>query len=99
MTDNWPALAADYPDLAHIPPALRHAARVRVFAAGETVFRQGDRPKAMFRVLEGEVRLLRRSRDGAETVLQRSRAATLPKPAWMPVPITAMPWLPWKAAC
>ena len=73
MTDNWPALAADYPDLAHIPPALRHAARVRMFAAGETVFRQGERPKAMFRVLEGEVRLLRRSREGAETVLQRSR--------------------------
>ncbi len=73
MTDDWSILAADYPDLAHVPPGLRDAARVRVFAAGEAVFRQGDRPKAMYRVLDGEVRLLRRARDGTETILQRSR--------------------------
>lgn len=73
MAGDWPTLAAEHPDLAHIPPQLRDAARVRMFAAGEAVFRQGDRPKAMYRVLEGEVRLVRRSRAGAETVLQRSR--------------------------
>ena len=73
MTGDWSALAADYPDLVHVPPGLRDAARVHVFATGEVVFRQGDRPKAMYRVLDGEVRLLRRSRGGAETILQRSR--------------------------
>lgn len=73
MTCDWPTLAAAHPELAHVSPALRAAARPRTFAAGETVFRQGDRPKAMFCVLAGEIRLVRRSPDGAEIVLQRSR--------------------------
>ncbi len=73
MTSDWPTLAADHAELAHIPPVLREAARVRAFAAGETLFRQGERPKAMYCVLDGEVRLLRRSREGGEVVLQRSR--------------------------
>jgi CRP-like cAMP-binding protein len=73
MTCDWPALAAEHPELAHIPSALRDAARVRALAAGETVFRQGERPKAMYCVLDGEVRLLRRSREGTEVILQRSR--------------------------
>jgi len=73
MTCDWPALAAVHPDLAHIPPALREAARLAECAAGATLFRQGGRPKAMYFVLDGEVRLLRRSRNGTEVVLQRSR--------------------------
>lgn len=73
MTCDWPALAAVHPDLAHIPSALREAARLKECAVGEAAFRQGERPKAMLYVLDGEVRLLRRSREGAETVLQRSR--------------------------
>lgn len=73
MTCDWPTLAVVHPELAHIPPALREAARLKECAAGEAVFRQGERPKAMLYVLDGEVRLLRRSREGAETVLQRSR--------------------------
>lgn len=73
MTGDWTALAANHPELAHIPSGLRDAARVRELAAGEAVFRQGDRPLAMYHVLDGEVRLLRRSREGAEVVLQRCR--------------------------
>jgi CRP-like cAMP-binding protein len=73
MTCDWPALAAVHPDLAHIPSALREAARLKEYAVGEAAFRQGERPKAMLYVLDGEVRLLRRSRGGAEVVLQRSR--------------------------
>ncbi|MBV6475686.1 MAG: hypothetical protein MOGDAGHF_01240 [Rhodocyclaceae bacterium] len=73
MTIDWPALAADRPELAHIPLALRDAVRVRELAAGETLFRQGDRPQAMHCVIDGEVRLLRRSPKGSEVVLQRSR--------------------------
>ena len=70
---DWPALAAEHPELAHIPPALREAARLTECLAGATLFRQGGRPKAMYFVLDGEVRLLRRTRGGAEVVLQRSR--------------------------
>lgn len=73
MACDWPALASDHPELAHIPAALRDAARLRELAAGVTLFRQGERPKAMYCVLDGEVRLLRRSREGGEVVLQRSR--------------------------
>lgn len=73
MTCDWTALVAAHAELAPIPPALRAAARMRALAAGEVLFRQGERPQAMYCVLEGEVRLLRRSREGAETVLQRSR--------------------------
>lgn len=70
---DWPALAEAHPGLSHVPAALRAAARLRVFAAGDTLFRQGERPKAMYCILDGEVRLLRRSRDGGEVILQRSR--------------------------
>ena len=70
---EWPALVESHSELAQIPPALKAAARLKAFAAGETLFRQGDRPKAMYCVLDGEVRLLRRSPKGSEVVLQRSR--------------------------
>jgi CRP-like cAMP-binding protein len=73
MNSDWPALAAAHPELAPIPPALREAARPRQCAAGETIFHQGERPQAMYCVLDGEVCLLRRARDGGETVLQRCR--------------------------
>lgn len=70
---DWPALVESHSELARIPPALKAAARQQAFAAGETLFRQGDRPKAMYCVLDGEVRLLRRSPKGGEVILQRSR--------------------------
>lgn len=70
---EWPALVESHSELARIPPALKAAARQQAFAAGETLFRQGDRPKAMYCVLDGEVRLLRRSPKGGEVILQRSR--------------------------
>lgn len=73
MTVDWPALVVAHAELAQIPPALQEAARQQAFAAGETLFRQGDRPKAMYCVLDGEVRLLRRSPKGEEVILQRSR--------------------------
>jgi CRP-like cAMP-binding protein len=70
---DWATLADSQPELAQLPPALRAAARLKSFAAGEMLFRQGARPQAMYCVIEGEVRLLRRSREGAEVILQRSR--------------------------
>lgn len=41
--------------------------------AGEQLFRIGDSVHAIFTVINGEVRLIRRARDGTEVVLQRSR--------------------------
>lgn len=73
MTPDWPTLVAEHPELAPIPPALRAAAHLETLDAGETLFHQSGRPKAMYCVLDGELRLVRRSREGTETVLQRSR--------------------------
>lgn len=73
MSIDWNALVAQYPMLEFIPAGLRDAARLRPFASGETLFRQGERPRTMLYVLEGEVRLLRRSAAGTEMILQRSR--------------------------
>jgi CRP-like cAMP-binding protein len=73
MTGNWNTLIALQPMLECIPVELRQAARLRPFARGETLFRQDERPRSMLYVLEGEVRLLRRTPGGHEMILQRSR--------------------------
>lgn len=70
---DWAALRAADAALARFPGALRRSASRESFAKGEPLFRSGERPGAMFYLLSGEVCLLRRSRDGAETILQRTR--------------------------
>lgn len=74
MLSAWRALLVAHPDLAPIPEMLREAAEVKAFARGETLFRQGERPRAMLFVLIGEIRLVRLSRAGSEIILQRSRS-------------------------
>ena len=69
----WQALVVAHPDLARMPETLREVAQLQAFGPGETVFRQGERPKAMLCVLSGEIRLVRPSRAGGEVILQRSR--------------------------
>lgn len=59
--------------LKRFPEKLREAAQLQAFGRGETLFRQGERPKAMLCVLSGEIRLVRLSRAGGEIILQRSR--------------------------
>ncbi|HUW36171.1 MAG TPA: cyclic nucleotide-binding domain-containing protein, partial [Rhodocyclaceae bacterium] len=56
-----------------IPETLRGLAQLQTFGLGETIFRQGERPKAVLCVLTGEIRLVRLSRAGGEIILQRSR--------------------------
>ena len=74
---EWAAVIRAHPELAALPAELRrHAVEVRV-GAGELVFRHGAKPGRMLWVLEGEVRLLRRSRNGAEIVLQRAHEGFL----------------------
>jgi CRP-like cAMP-binding protein len=63
---------SETPGLGALPADLRRQARHLVFAAGAPVFRQGARPGRMLWVLEGEVRLVRGSRSGAEIILQRA---------------------------
>lgn len=72
--DHMSALAHSHPELAAFPVRLRDAAREIRARAGETLFRLGSRPRVMLFVLEGEVRLVRRTAGGADVVLQRARS-------------------------
>lgn len=64
---------AAHPRLADLPADLVAQARVREFAAGDLLYRQGSRPRAMLCVLAGELRLLRYTPAGGMAILQRSR--------------------------
>ena len=69
---DWTALIESQPVLATIPPRLREVAGQQEIRTGETLFRLGDRLRGVFCVIRGEVRLIRRARNGEEMILQRS---------------------------
>ncbi|HYL88844.1 MAG TPA: Crp/Fnr family transcriptional regulator [Burkholderiales bacterium] len=84
---DWEALVGVHGELAAVPAALRGSAGGLAAKAGETLFRTATRPTKIFWVVDGEVRLVRRSRNGAEIVLQRASAgfvaeASLDSPAY-----------------
>jgi CRP/FNR family transcriptional regulator, dissimilatory nitrate respiration regulator len=60
------------PDLPNIPAKLAALAARRVLCAGERLFRSGGRVTHVFLVVSGEIRLVRRNRNGIETILQRA---------------------------
>jgi CRP-like cAMP-binding protein len=68
----WKALLAARADLAATPEPLRRRAEQLSLRAGGTLFRTGARPARIFWVLDGEVRLVRWSRNGAPVILQRA---------------------------
>jgi CRP-like cAMP-binding protein len=70
---DWRALTESLPALEVIPPGLRAVADHVEFEVGQMLFRAGDRLKGVYCIIRGEVRLIRRARNGAEIVLQRSR--------------------------
>jgi CRP-like cAMP-binding protein len=74
---DWKSLSLESPLLAALPESARRLTRSLEIQRQSTVFGRGDRPQAMFFVLSGEVRLLRRSRSGGEIVLQRTRRGFL----------------------
>jgi len=74
---DWKSLSLESPLLAALPESARRLTRSLEIPRQSTVFGRGDRPQAMFFVLSGEVRLLRRSKFGGEIVLQRARRGFL----------------------
>lgn len=70
---DWPSVFETQPTLRKIPPRLRSLAERWAVDAGTVLFRIGDQVQAVFSVIQGEVRLVRRNRDGAEVILQRVR--------------------------
>ncbi|MGC2415768.1 MAG: Crp/Fnr family transcriptional regulator [Stellaceae bacterium] len=56
-----------------LPRALEADRSVRDLAAGETLFRQGDPPAAIYRVANGRLRLVRRTLDDHLVILHTAR--------------------------
>lgn len=84
---DWSILEPLSPLIAGLPVEARRAAGL-VHASGSSfLFRSGDRPTALFFVVAGDVRLIRRSLRGDTIVLQRARRgfiaeASLDQPAY-----------------
>ena len=70
---DWQELTSSHPALAIIPSELRTVTTCEKTLSGQTLFRLGDRVRDMLCVVSGEVRLIRRARNGTEIILQRSR--------------------------
>jgi len=58
---------------AELPPALGAIGRILAYPKDGWVFRKGDPVRAVFHVLDGEIRLSRFTRDGGEIALHRAR--------------------------
>lgn len=71
---DWSALCSRHQTLSHLPTTLKRSVHQVAFEAGDLLFRLGERPSAVLYLVSGEIRLTRRSTDGAEVVLQRSRS-------------------------
>ena len=74
---DWKTVSLDFPLLAALPDAARRLTRYVEVPRQITIFGRGDRPKDIFFVLSGEVRLIRRSKSGDEIVLQRAHRGFL----------------------
>ncbi len=74
---DWKSLSHASPLLAALPGTVRRQTRLLEIARQAVLFSRGDRPKTMFFVLAGEVRLVRRSHSGGEIILQRTRRGFL----------------------
>lgn len=59
---------------AFFPSELRQACRVEPISKGEQLFHLGDNVQAIFRVVAGEIRLVRYGTDGSEILLHRAGA-------------------------
>ncbi|TFV44547.1 Crp/Fnr family transcriptional regulator [Bradyrhizobium niftali] len=74
---DWKSLSLESPLLAVLPESARRLTRSLELQRESTLFSRGDGPQAMFFVVSGEIRLLRRSKAGGEVVLQRTRRGFL----------------------
>lgn len=77
MNAFWTSVALHDPTFAGLLGCLREAAIPRRLAQGERLFSIGEAPRRMYYVVDGELRLVRNSRVGGETVLQRARRGFL----------------------
>lgn len=60
-------------NLENLPPKLQNTATNYTFAAGQRLFRQGDRAKSLYLVTSGRIKLVRYTIEGRMVVLQVAR--------------------------
>jgi len=58
----------------HIPDPLAHISQALRYEKDQAVFRMGDPAEAVYRVMSGEVHLLRHAPDGTAIVIHRARS-------------------------
>jgi CRP/FNR family transcriptional regulator, dissimilatory nitrate respiration regulator len=93
---DWSVLTLGSPLLSILPEPTRRVTRLLEILRDAPLFSRGDRPQAMFFVLAGEVRLVRRSRSGGEIILQRTQRgflaeASLDQPSYHCDAVAAQP--------
>lgn len=80
-------LTARHPDLRHLPPPVADTAMHLSLAPDAVLFRRGEPPRAIHYLIEGEIHLLRHTRDGGKLIMLRVRQgffaeASLDAPAY-----------------
>lgn len=83
----WADLTARHPDLRHLPPTVAGKAKLVTLAPEAVLFRRGEPPRVIHYLVEGEIHLLRHSRNGGTAILLRVRQgffaeASLDSPAY-----------------
>jgi CRP/FNR family transcriptional regulator, dissimilatory nitrate respiration regulator len=68
------AVLSAHPALSFLPRPLIAQARLVTFEKGDALFRAGDHTQDLYFVFDGELVLVRHSRNGQEVVLQRTRS-------------------------
>lgn len=77
MPIDWRQIEARSPLLAALPLAARQSVRMHHVSRTAQVFAKGDRPVAVYCIVSGAIKLVRRSIAGGEIVLQRARDGIL----------------------
>lgn len=84
---HWADLTACHPDLHHLPPPIAGKAKLMTLAPEAVLFRRGEPPCVVHYLVEGEIHMLRHSRNGGVAILLRAQrgffaAASLDAPAY-----------------
>jgi len=70
---DWSDLTARHPDLRHLPPPVADKAKRLTLAPEATLFRRGERPRVIHYLMQGEIHMLRHSRNGVVAILLRTQ--------------------------
>ncbi len=70
---DWADLTARHPDLRHLPLQVAGKLKHLSLAPEGLLFRCGERPRAIYYMVEGEVHMMRRTRNGGTVVMSRTR--------------------------